>query len=167
MRGGFSVSCKQLATSPKSATIRAVIFARSIVALGLIACTAGCVYGSLDPLAGPTALPRATFVLPSLPTATATPRPTATPATPTLRLSAESFDTVVQLTWPSVPGASGYFVFRDAGSVALTVTPITTTTYLDTGLTNGRSYRYSVTVVDAVGQSMLRSSEVLATPKAK
>ena len=151
----------------KSATIRPVITARSIVALGLIACTAACVSGSLDPRAVPTVPPRATFVLPSLPTATAIPRAMPTPTAPMLSLSAESLDTVVRLSWPDVPGARGYFVFRDAGSAALTSTPISTTTFLDIGLTNGRTYRYSITVVDAVGQSLMRSNDVLATPKAK
>jgi fibronectin type 3 domain-containing protein len=106
------------------------------------------------------------------PPSTATP-PTSTPTSPlpataaaaALRVSAQALDTVVQLSWPPLPNAAGYNVYRDGSEVALTTKAISGTTYEDIGLTNGRTYSYVVAAVDKDGKIILRAAEVKATPK--
>ena len=86
-------------------------------------------------------------------------------ATPTLAaptgLTATAGNAQVALTWTAVTGATSYNVYSGAtllGSVA-------TTSYTNTGLTNGTAYSYTVTaVVNSVASPA--SSSVTATPTA-
>jgi hypothetical protein len=129
---------------------------RVILALGLLISIAGC-RGNPTPPASPSPQPP--------------PRPaTAAPATSTvagLQLEAESGDTVVHLSWQPVPGAQGYFIFRDNQSTPLNLAPIAATRFDDIGLTNGRTYRYTVAAVQAVGQLGVRSAPVEAVPASR
>jgi len=59
-------------------------------------------------------------------------------------VKAEAGDTVVTLTWQPVGGATGYFVHRDGGRDPLNTKAITATQYIDIGLTDGRTYTYTV-----------------------
>jgi len=73
----------------------------------------------------------------------------------------------VTLAWTGSSGATSYNVYRGprAGSEHATpiATGITTTSYTNTGLTNGKTYYFKVAVVDAAGTSAL-SNEASATP---
>jgi fibronectin type 3 domain-containing protein len=79
-------------------------------------------------------------------------------------LTATSGDKQVNLVWNSVTGATGYNLYR--GGVKLNSTPMTGTSYLDTGLTNGTAYSYTVTSVNSDGVESAQSTAVSATPKA-
>jgi Glycoside hydrolase family 44 len=71
----------------------------------------------------------------------------------------------VSLSWHSSSGASSYNVERgtaNGGPYTIVNSP-TTTTYVDTGLTNGATYYYVVTAVNSAGQSA-PSSQVSAIP---
>jgi fibronectin type 3 domain-containing protein len=104
--------------------------------------------------------------------ASATPQATA-PTAP-LAVTAGASNGSVSLAW-SVPASNGgspvtgYNVFRGTSPGGESATPIatgvTTTSYTDTGLTNGTTYYYTVAAVNAVGVSP-QSSEVSATPHA-
>ncbi len=92
--------------------------------------------------------------------------PTA-PAGPA-NLVVEINDSRAILTWDAVDGATEYRVYRADGSSGALVrintdTPITGTTFTDTGLTNGTEYRYVVRAVNNAGESG-DSEEVMATP---
>ncbi|OIK02195.1 extracellular catalytic domain type 1 short-chain-length polyhydroxyalkanoate depolymerase [Streptomyces monashensis] len=68
-------------------------------------------------------------------------------------------DTGASLSWNAVSGAASYDVYRDgtkAGSV-------TGTSYTDTGLSAGTSYRYTVAAVDSAGVVGSSSPPVTAT----
>jgi hypothetical protein len=108
---------------------------------------------------------------------TPTPAPTALPigptsiatigssiGNPTAGLSAEVHDTVIKLTWQSMSGAAGYFVYRDGNEKPLNPKPIAETVYEDIGLTNGRSYTYTVAAADAAGQPGPQSAPITAIP---
>jgi len=75
----------------------------------------------------------------------------------------------VGLSWNSSSGATSYNVYRgtSAGGESGTAiaTGITSTTYTNTGLTNGTTYFYKVAAVNAGGTSGM-SNEVSATPTA-
>jgi hypothetical protein len=73
---------------------------------------------------------------------------------------------VVTLSWGAVSGATSYSVYRgtSAGGETLYQSGLSTTTYSDTGVTNGTTYFYQVSAVNAGGQSP-RSAEVSATPQ--
>src|SRR5260370_4750339 len=87
-------------------------------------------------------------------------------------LVASAGNTQASLTWsaPSSNGGatiSGYNVYRGTTSGGEGTTPIatvTTTSYTDSGLTNGQTYYYKVTAINSVGQS-LPSNEASATPQ--
>ncbi|GAB1817689.1 fibronectin type III domain-containing protein [Herbidospora sp. RD11066] len=73
-------------------------------------------------------------------------------------------DTSVSLSWSAstdAGGLRGYHVFRSGTKV--TTTPITTTTYTDTGLTAGHTYQYTVQAVDNAGNTSAQSAQVSAT----
>jgi ABC-type uncharacterized transport system substrate-binding protein len=99
--------------------------------------------------------------------ASATPEP-APPSAPT-GLTAAPGNASVALSWTAASGATTYNIFRatTAGgeSTTPTVTGIATTSYTDTGLTNGTKYYYKVAAVNAGGTSAL-STEASATPQA-
>lgn len=81
-------------------------------------------------------------------------------------LVATSGNTMVTLNWSASPGATGYKVFRalsPGGYGATPVATVTSTTFTDTGLTNGTFYYYVVKASNAAGDSAA-SNEVLARP---
>ncbi|NOU75468.1 hypothetical protein GC098_29485 [Paenibacillus sp. LMG 31458] len=99
----------------------------------------------------------------------ATPAAPLTPVqapTPPTNLNATEGNAQVSLTWSTVTGATYYNVKRSASSggpyttIALNVT---TTLYMDTGLTNGITYYYVMTAANAGGESA-NSTETVATP---
>jgi hypothetical protein len=71
----------------------------------------------------------------------------------------------VSLSWNASAGATSYNVKRGtaSGGPYTTVSSPTTTSYTDTGLTNGTTYYYVVTAVNSYGESA-SSSEVSAKP---
>ncbi|MGO8671232.1 MAG: choice-of-anchor tandem repeat GloVer-containing protein [Capsulimonadaceae bacterium] len=88
------------------------------------------------------------------------------PAVP-LNLTTLAGNTQATLKWAAVSGATSYNVYRGTasggeGAVAIR-TGIASPTWIDTGLTNGSTYFYQVTAVDAVGEGG-RSNEAQATP---
>ena len=82
-------------------------------------------------------------------------------------LKSEPGDTVVTLTWSRVPGAAGYSIYRNDGIVPLNPTPVTDTQYQDIGLSNGRTYTYTVAPVDASGKQGERMPGVRVSPRSK
>ncbi len=97
--------------------------------------------------------------------ASAVPRPL--PAAPA-NLTATAGNAQVTLSWDAVTGATEYRIYSAAtanGDLTLIVTDpaITAETYVDTGLTNGTTYRYVVRAVNSNGESA-NSDEVSATP---
>jgi hypothetical protein len=91
---------------------------------------------------------------------------TTPPAAPT-NLIATGSNTQVTLTWTASTGATSYNVFRSTSAGGEGTTPwstgLTTTTFTDTGLTNGTTSFYKVTAVNTAGQSAT-SNEASATP---
>lgn len=75
----------------------------------------------------------------------------------------------VSLTWTAPvmtggPAVTGYVVYRGASSGDLSpLTTVTSTSYLDQGLTNGQRYYYQVAATNPAGQGP-RSPEVSAVP---
>lgn len=104
----------------------------------------------------------------------ATPMSTALPSAPT-GFRATAADGEVTLEWNSVPGASGYFVYRATVSginrnnwntiVGGNRSQVSggATVYIEDGLTNGTTYFFVVTAQNSLGQSD-ESAEVSATP---
>jgi Tol biopolymer transport system component/fibronectin type 3 domain-containing protein/flagellar hook assembly protein FlgD len=74
----------------------------------------------------------------------------------------------IQVCWEAVSGASGYYLYRStiSGGPYTLVTPerLTGTCYLDTGLTDGETYFYTVHAVDALGNESTDSLEANAVP---
>ena len=85
------------------------------------------------------------------PTAPTSPPPAA-PAAPG-NLSAIAGNGQIQLSWNAVTGATDYRIFRTTnGTFGTTpIATVTTTTYLNTGLTNGTTYSYRVAAHNAGG----------------
>ena len=94
----------------------------------------------------------------------ATPQP-AIPPIPT-GLAASAGDAQVGLSWNASTGATSYNVKRatSSGGPYTTIFSPTSTSYTNTGLTNGTTYFYVVTAVNASGESG-NSSQVSATPQ--
>ena len=95
--------------------------------------------------------------------------PSAPPVAPT-GLTAASTSGKVELSWtaPSA-GAASYRIYRQNADgswpqFALATVPASTTTYTDSGLTNGTAYTYRVTTLNSVGQESTPSSTATATP---
>jgi fibronectin type 3 domain-containing protein len=89
------------------------------------------------------------------------------PAAPT-GLTATPGSGSVALKWTASTGATSYDVYRGTASGAQGATPVGTSTspnFSDTGLTNGTTYYYRVTAINASGASG-NSGEVSATPSA-
>jgi len=101
--------------------------------------------------------------------------PTAAPTVPTVpqNLSATAGDAVVDLSWnaPASDGGSAltlYSIYRattTAPTELLATTTAATTTYEDTGVSNGTEYFYRIKATNAVGDSGF-SNEDSATPTA-
>jgi fibronectin type 3 domain-containing protein len=89
--------------------------------------------------------------------------PAAPPATPT-GLRATAGNAQVTLAWDVSTGATGYHVKRSTSSGAETqISAPSSSTFTDTGLTNGTKYFYEVSAVNSSGESA-NSSEINATP---
>jgi fibronectin type 3 domain-containing protein len=89
--------------------------------------------------------------------------PVAPPAAPTA-LKATAGNAQVALSWNASVGATSYHVKRSTSSGAETqIAAPTSTTFTDTGVTNGTKYFYEVSAVNSSGESA-NSSEVTATP---
>ena len=90
------------------------------------------------------------------------------PAAPT-SLTATAGNAQVALSWTGSGGATSYNVYRGTSSGGESSTPvatgITSTSYTNTGLTNGTEYYFKVAAVDSAGISA-ESSEASATPAA-
>jgi len=88
------------------------------------------------------------------------------PSAPT-GLTATAGNTQVALSWTASSGATSYNVYRGASaggeSTTAIATGVTTTSYTNTGLTNGTTYYYKVAAVNSCGTSSL-SGEASATP---
>src|SRR5690606_6543834 len=79
------------------------------------------------------------------------------PSAPT-GLIAASGNAQVQLSWNAVSGATGYNVKRSTtsgGPYTNVQTNVSGTSFTDTGLTNGTTYYYVVTAVNASGESAI------------
>jgi large repetitive protein len=92
------------------------------------------------------------------------------PAAPS-GLTAIAGDGQVTLDWTDAtePDVVGYKVYRSSGGgdyTLVTLQPVTTSQYLDTGLANGTEYTYYVTAVDKTWESA-GSSTIVATPMAQ
>jgi fibronectin type 3 domain-containing protein len=91
--------------------------------------------------------------------------PATTPATPT-GLQATAGNAQVSLTWNASTGANSYNVKRSitsGGPFNTTLASPATTTYTDAAVTNGTTYYYVVSAVNATGESA-NSVQVSATP---
>ncbi len=83
-----------------------------------------------------------------------------------MAISAVAGDSAVTLGWSAVSSAGSYNVYRSVASGGLRTkiaSGLSTTSYRDTGRSNGTPYYYVVTAVNAAGESA-PSSEVSATP---
>jgi hypothetical protein len=79
--------------------------------------------------------------------------PTQPPAAPTNLVGSATAGTSdqVDLSWTGSLGATGYDVYRDG--VKLAASPVTGTTFHDSGLAASTTYSYVVTAVNSVGES--------------
>ncbi|MGO8673157.1 MAG: malectin domain-containing carbohydrate-binding protein [Capsulimonadaceae bacterium] len=88
------------------------------------------------------------------------------PAAPT-GVTATPGNAQVALAWTASSGATSYNVYRGTAtggeSATAIATGVTTTSYTNTGLTNGTEYFYKVAALNASGTSA-QSTEVSATP---
>ena len=87
------------------------------------------------------------------------------PSAPT-NLSATAGDTQVSLSWYSVVGADSYSVKRsssDGGPYTTIQTGVSSTSFIDTNLTNGTTYYYVVSATNSEGESP-NSNQASATP---
>ncbi|KPV50343.1 alpha-amylase, partial [Kouleothrix aurantiaca] len=91
--------------------------------------------------------------------------PTAAPKN--LKVTSEGNGTVA-LSWSAVSGASGYNVYRSVvaggGYVKVNSSPLSGTTFNDSGLENARSYFYVVKALDSAGNESAASNEVVGLP---
>jgi fibronectin type 3 domain-containing protein len=92
--------------------------------------------------------------------------PAAPPAAPT-GLHATAGNAQVSLTWTASTGATSYHVKRatTSGGPYTQVSTPTAASFTDTGLTNGSTYYYVVSALNAAGESA-NSSQASATPVA-
>jgi hypothetical protein len=93
---------------------------------------------------------------------------TTNPAAPVpADLTATAGDAVISLTWTASMGATGYNVKRSTtkGGPYTRLAAATSTGYTDTSVTNGTTYYYVVSALNAAGESA-DSAQASATPKA-
>jgi fibronectin type 3 domain-containing protein len=97
--------------------------------------------------------------------ASATPQGLARPSAPAV-LTATPGNGQVALTWSASSGATSYNVKRAtvSGGPYTTIASPSSTSYTNSGLTNGTTYYYVVSAVNSAGESG-NSSEVSATPQ--
>jgi len=92
---------------------------------------------------------------------------TSVPSAPSLSASAGNLQVSLSWTTPSDGGSpiTGYRLYRGttSGSLSLYASLGVTTSYTDTSVTNGVTYYYQVSAVNAVGEGP-RSNQVSATP---
>lgn len=90
--------------------------------------------------------------------------PPTVPAAPT-SLTATAGNARVTLAWPAVTGAASYKVLRGTviGTYAQIAAGVTTTGYVDTAVSTGRTYHYVVVATNSAGDSP-RSPNASATP---
>ncbi|TQI65401.1 hypothetical protein [Clostridium sp. KNHs216] len=84
-------------------------------------------------------------------------------------LTATAGDKQVSLSWSPVAGATGYNIYRSTTSgsnYTKIASDVISTTYTDTGLTNGVTYYYYVTAIDSSGVESQPSNGASATPAA-
>lgn len=85
-------------------------------------------------------------------------------------LSTRAGNSCILLAWHDLEDDSyrGFNIYKISGSAAvkLNAMPYLYAMYADTGLTNGKTYRYAVTVIDAAGRESAHSAVVGATPSA-
>ncbi|MGO8673987.1 MAG: choice-of-anchor tandem repeat GloVer-containing protein [Capsulimonadaceae bacterium] len=97
----------------------------------------------------------------------ATPQPPPAPAAPTI-LSATASIAQVSLNWTASTYATSYNVYRGTARGLESATPdasgLAATSFVDTGLTNGATYYYTVAAVNTYGTSPM-SNEESATPE--
>jgi aryl-phospho-beta-D-glucosidase BglC (GH1 family) len=94
--------------------------------------------------------------------------PTAFPLAAPTGLTATSGDSKVSLAWTPVSGATSYTVRYstvNGGPYQAVATGLTAATFVHTGLTNGTTYYYVVSVIGSAGESA-NSAQVSATPAA-
>src|SRR6185436_3406425 len=84
-----------------------------------------------------------------------------TAATPA-GLTATPGDRQVALAWTADGSAAGYRVYRGGTLIASPAIA----SYVDTAVTNGTTYSYAVSAVDATGSESPRSTAVTGTPAA-
>jgi fibronectin type 3 domain-containing protein len=96
----------------------------------------------------------------------ATPHASVSPPPAPTGLSASAGDGQVSLSWNASSGATSYEIFRgtSSGGETLVASNVTTTSFLDTGLTDGVKYYYEVKAVNSAGTSGF-SNEASATPQ--
>ncbi len=74
----------------------------------------------------------------------------------------------VSLAWDGVSGAEGYNIYHSplsgGGFVKLNSSPVSGTSFTDTGLRNAQTYFYVVTALDTAGNESIYSNEVSAVP---
>jgi hypothetical protein len=87
------------------------------------------------------------------------------PAPAPANLAAAAGNAQVSLSWSFVPGATGYIVQRSTtnGSGYITIGTFTDTFFIDTNVTNGVTYNYVISSVNALGAGP-NSPESPATP---
>ena len=97
--------------------------------------------------------------------ASATPQGLATPSAPAV-LTATPGNGQVALSWSASSGATSYNVKRAtvSGGPYTTIASPSSTSYTNSGLTNGTTYYYVVSAVNSAGESG-NSSQVSATPQ--
>jgi fibronectin type 3 domain-containing protein len=93
---------------------------------------------------------------------TATPTAIA-PAAPAAVVASPG-DSQVILSWTAPAGADSYKVYRNG--TLITASAITSTTYTDTGLTNGTTYTYYIVAFKQNSPASAASGSVTATPQA-
>jgi fibronectin type 3 domain-containing protein len=99
--------------------------------------------------------------------ASATPAAPATPPAAPTGLQATAGNAQVNLTWSASTGATSYHVKRatTTGGPYTQVSAPTGANFTDTGLTNGTTYYYVVSALNAAGESA-NSAQAFATPSA-
>ncbi|MFL5805436.1 MAG: alpha-amylase family glycosyl hydrolase, partial [Roseiflexaceae bacterium] len=84
-----------------------------------------------------------------------------------LRVTGEG-DGRIDLAWNSVPGAAGYNVYRSplsgGGWVKANASPLTGTSFSDSGLRNAQTYYYVVRALDTAGNESTPSNQVSGLP---